>query len=65
MRYPRYSDLLLKSALFIKMPRIGMFVLFGAQWAPGKALWAPTLSPEPISGLGLVGLWALWAGAEV
>ena len=55
------------------MPRIGMFALFGAQWAPLKASWALTIGPRPIGGpenwaqtqpiwgLGWVGLWALWA----
>ena len=29
---------------------LDMFVMFGAQWAPGRAHWALTLSPEPTTG---------------
>ncbi|KOS44142.1 hypothetical protein ACN38_g4942 [Penicillium nordicum] len=61
----------------MNLPRIGIFVLFEAHWAPIKAQWAFILGPrpidgpkdwpkdQPICGLVRVGLWALWAGAEV
>ena len=34
----------------MQMLRIGMFVLFGAHWAPIKAQWALTSGPRPIDG---------------
>jgi len=49
----------------MQMPRIGMSVLFLAQWASKKAPGASTLGLKPICGLGSGWALGFWAGLEV